>query len=272
MDTKFDLETLATEWNQMFTDLIEHKKHDPLVPYQPTPAYIKRSNKQPMLKLNIAAGPNIFPYDGWINYDHADFQSYFQYVQTIQSSQGMPEHQQKLWSYCRSGGKIDFRQQNMNDRFPHADNTVDAIYVGQAIEHLNPIHQTPNFLKECHRMLKPGGVLRMTTPDLDVLLDAYRANKMDQFIPDQPEYFKNACPSAKLAYLMYGAGGDKCTQQNYEGHFFLFTRTSMSHFLQQAGFSQIDFHYQTGKSHNPELAEEVVDEGLSHSFIVEAVK
>lgn len=276
---KFDLKSLANDWNHMFLNDLESKKIHPIAEYQPSLAYrnladrnhIKMTNE---IRLNIAAGPNVFPYNGWINYDREAFKNYFEFLHIPNlTTKGMPEAQARLLEFIQDGGKIDFRVQNMCDGFPqHDSNSITGIYVGQAIEHLSPVHQVPAFLKECHRILQPGGVLRMTTPDLDILIDSYRSNMMEKFDNDQPEFYKSACPSMKLSYIMFGAGGENCTQTNYEGHMVLFTRTSMSKIMEAAGFHDITFYTKPNVSKDPVMAEQVKDEGLSHSMIVEGVK
>ncbi len=50
------------------------------------------------------------------------------------------------------------------DRFPYEDGAFDALTSIEVIEHLeNPYH----FLRECARILKPGGVLIISTPNPD---------------------------------------------------------------------------------------------------------
>lgn len=233
------------------------------------PASKENSN---LVKLNIGSGPNIFPFSGWINYDREDLSKYFTYIKNAPLT-GMPQHQQDVSTYLKNGGHFDFRVQDLRSGFPqHADNSVDLIYLGQTIEHLNPIYEVPSLLKECYRVLKTGGVLRITTPDLDLLIDAYKNNKMDQFAGEQPDFYKQADPSSQLAYIMYGACGPNCTWNNYEGHMFLFTRQSMSDSLKKASFKDIAFYTETGTSHNETMKKEAVDAGMSHSFITEAVK
>jgi predicted SAM-dependent methyltransferase len=232
----------------------------------------RRRESQRLVKLNIACGPNAFPFDGWLNYDHVDFVPYFANLATAGSSQGMPPHQKKLCDYLMAGGDVGFRVHDMTQRFPHEDNSVDIIYVGQAIEHLNPVYQAPAFLKECWRMLAPGGILRMTTPDLDVLVRAYVEARMGAFVDDQPEFYKEADAGSRLAFLMFGASGPECTQERYEGHFFLFTQESMRRFLEAAGFRDIECTRKAGDSKSEMLRREVNDEGMGHSFVVECVK
>lgn len=272
MNEKFDLKTLAADWNTMLVDLLEKKKVHPITAYQPTRKYLKRRMQKKLLKLNIAAGPNVFPYD-WINIDNTDFSSYFNFIQTVPHSNGMPEHQKKLWQFCQDGGTIEYQQHNMTEPFTQfADNSVDLIYVGQAIEHINPVFQAPAFLKEVHRMLKPGGVVRLTTPDMNILIKAYMEKKMDQFNDDQPEFYKNADPGMQLALLMFGTGGEDCTQSHYEGHMCCYTEFSLKNVLKAAGFDKAIAFLRPGVSLNDVMAEECRDEGVSHSLICEAVK
>lgn len=224
-----------------------------------------------LVKLNIASGPSVFK--NWINYDRDDVSEHINYTATAINIEGMPQWQKDLGNYLRNGGKIDFRVHNLKNGFPqHADNSVDIINMGQAIEHLNVIYETPQFLNECYRMLKPGGLIRMATPDLDILIKAYLDNDMDKFSIEQPAFYKNADPSAQLSYLMFGSCGPKCSFDNYEGHFFLFTQKSMTKILKDAGFKDIIFYYETGKSLRPEILDDIRDFGISHSFIVEALK
>lgn len=274
MNKRFDLKTLAKDWNGMMVDLLEEKKVHPITAYQPTRKYLNRkmTKAKTLTKLNIAAGPNVFPYD-WINIDNTDFSSYFNFVQTVPTSNGMPDHQKKLWQFCQGGGKIEYQQHNMTEPFTQfQDNSVDLIYVGQAIEHINPIFQVPAFLKECHRMLKPGGVIRLTTPDLNLLIKAYLDKKMDMFNDDQPDFYKNADPGMQLALLMFGTGGEDCTQTHYEGHMCCFTQDSLKAALIAAGFDKSIAFVRPGMSASDVMAEECRDEGVSHSIICEAVK
>lgn len=290
----FGLESLAQNWNDMFYDLLNELKEVPIIPYMPTPSYrkptvesrkltaLKKKKEQPVMqsimetqlpRLNIGCATNIFPFPGWINYDRDSVAQYLIDIKTYHDFTGKPESEKQLVKYMQGGGVVDFRVQDLKLGFPqHADNSIESIYLGQMIEHLNPIYETPKFLGECHRMLKPGGVIRLTTPDMDLLIKAYLNGQMDKFAGDQPWFYKEADPSAQLAYLMYGACGPNCTWNNYEGHMFLFTQKSMTAALEKAGFKDVQFYYETGKSKDPVLALQVVDAGMSHSFAVEAVK
>lgn len=270
------MEILAIEFNKgskimNYDELISKSKFFS----QRNKIIVPSEDKRVEVRLNIGSGPNVFPHSGWINYDREDISEYLQYISTTDRISEMPAHQKILAAYLRKNGvqAIDFRVQDLKNGFSqHLDDSVDAIYLGQMIEHINPIYEAPQFIKECYRMLKSKGVVRITTPDLDLLIHAYLNNQMDKFIGEQPDFYKNADPSAQLAYIMYGASGPKCTWNNYDGHMCLYTQKSMTALLTSAGFTNVTYYYETGASKDPVMAKEAVDAGLSHSFIVEAVK
>ena len=63
----------------------------------------------------------------------------------------------------------DFRPFNYRsgDRFDFPDNNFDFVCSEHFLEHLF-IDEALELLKECHRILKPGGVVRIVTPDADL--------------------------------------------------------------------------------------------------------
>ncbi len=76
------------------------------------------------------------------------------------------------------------------DPLPYADNSVDAIYSQHFWEHV-PLDQGEFLLRECARVLKPGGVIRISTPDLKVLVLMYNTKNIRYasvvgFMPNSP--------------------------------------------------------------------------------------
>jgi predicted SAM-dependent methyltransferase len=47
---------------------------------------------------------------------------------------------------------------------PFADGDVDAVFAEMVCEHVTP-REAWSFLDECHRILKPGGLIRIVIPD-----------------------------------------------------------------------------------------------------------
>lgn len=50
-----------------------------------------------------------------------------------------------------------------------ADDSIEEIYASHVLEHLDYKQEAEQALREWHRTLKPGGTLRISVPDLDIL-------------------------------------------------------------------------------------------------------
>jgi predicted SAM-dependent methyltransferase len=100
-------------------------------------SYLRRSVVR---KLHVGCGG--FPLPGWLNTD---------------------------LSGLNRGGIVYL---DATERLPLEDNTFDFIFSEHFIEHL-AYAEGRAFLAECHRVLKPGGVCRVTTPRLELLMDLY---------------------------------------------------------------------------------------------------
>jgi predicted SAM-dependent methyltransferase len=119
-------------------------------------------------------------------------------------------------------------------RFPFDDGTFDYIYSEHMIEHI-AWRDGLQMLRECRRVLKPGGTIRIATPDLDVLLalhghshDPRQAHYIkwitDVFLPDVKVY--------KASFVINNAF------RNYE-HQFLYDGDVMELALRHCGFVNI---------------------------------
>lgn len=67
-------------------------------------------------------------------------------------------------------------------KLPYSNATVDEIYAGHLLEH---IPQHVYVLSEWWRVLRPGGVLTVTVPDLELSLELYRKGEMDRYFLNQ---------------------------------------------------------------------------------------
>ena len=225
------------------------------------------------LKVNIGCATCIFA--GWVNIDHVDMASYVQFLRTT-GLEGLPKDQADLARRVQAaeaaGDKTDFRVHDLRKGLPFADNSVDFIYFGQAIEHLNPLYEVPQFVAECRRVLRPGGIVRISTPDLDVLLASYLNGDMLEFAVEQPQPYRDAKSKAlRLTYLMFGSLGPASTNEHYEGHHLTYNKDSMREILEAAGFTDILF-FEPGESQSPVFSEECLDTGTTHSLYAEATK
>ena len=62
-----------------------------------------------------------------------------------------------------SSGRINYLRHDVSSGLPYPDGTFDVVHSSELIEHLL---DTEFFLRECRRVLKPGGRLVVSTPNL----------------------------------------------------------------------------------------------------------
>jgi predicted SAM-dependent methyltransferase len=69
----------------------------------------------------------------------------------------------------------DFIQHNLLDGIPINDNEVDLVYHSHVLEHFSKV-QGVYFIKECYRVLKVNGIIRIAVPDLETIVKEYLNN------------------------------------------------------------------------------------------------
>jgi SAM-dependent methyltransferase len=118
--------------------------------------------------------------------------------------------------------------------FPFADSSFDAILCEHLIEHV-PYPAADQAIAECHRVLRPGGYLRMATPDLRKLLSLYERPQADI----AARYSRWIIDS----FVPYAPGPDPCFVVNNAfrnwGHQFLFDESTLIAMLVRHGFDDL---------------------------------
>jgi predicted SAM-dependent methyltransferase len=117
-------------------------------------------------------------------------------------------------------------------KFPFADGTFAYVFSEHMIEHIS-YSAGLHVLSECLRVLKPLGVLRLSTPDLDFLLDLHRPDKS----PLQREYIRWAAETNTPD--VPDTTNEVFAINNFVrhwGHTFIYDEKTLSQSLQLAGF------------------------------------
>jgi len=78
----------------------------------------------------------------------------------------------------QSGKGVDFVG-DVADLSRFQDDVFDEIYASHVLEHLGYINALPAALTGIHQKLKPGGIFRMSVPDLETLCRLFLDNGMD---------------------------------------------------------------------------------------------
>lgn len=61
---------------------------------------------------------------------------------------------------------------NLKDGIPFPDQSFDVVYHSHVLEHFSKTEAEP-FIKECYRVLRPQGILRVVVPDLEEMARMY---------------------------------------------------------------------------------------------------
>ena len=132
-------------------------------------------------------------------------------------------------------------------RFPFEDNTFDYVYSEHMIEHIE--YDSALFmLRECFRVLKPGGKIRMSTPDLKVLVGLFSNEKtkpQEFYIDWMTRKFLPNVTSCKEVFLINNAF-------RAWGHQFLYDRVTIEMTMKNVGFQNMRY-YRPGVSDDDNL-------------------
>lgn len=114
------------------------------------------------MKLNLGCGSQA--HEGWINVDY---------------SMGARFAKLPLFSFLNKKLKIfDLNWEkriflhDLRKTFPWDDNSIDFIYTSHTLEHFSR-EDGYAFLKECHRVLRKGAIIRTVVPDLSFIVSEY---------------------------------------------------------------------------------------------------
>lgn len=83
------------------------------------------------------------------------------------------------WVNVDLAGEVDLHS-DLRKPLPFLDQSVDFVFNEHLIEHLT-YDDGLNLIKECFRVLKPEGVFRISTPDLDFLIECYQRNRIGEY-------------------------------------------------------------------------------------------
>jgi SAM-dependent methyltransferase len=106
----------------------------------------------------------------------------------------------------------------IDDLSPFRNHSVDLIYACHCLEHFPHVKVT-KVLAEWFRVLKKGGILRLSVPDFDILLTIYREN------------------GNEINYILPALMGGQNYKYNF--HMTAFNRASIEALLKSTGFKQV---------------------------------
>lgn len=147
---------------------------------------------------------------------------------------------------------------DVRDGLPFPDHSCRFIYNEHFLEHI-PVEEGVRFLRECHRALRPGGVVRIGMPSIEDPVRHYYENTWAR--QSWLEKYGYAWIKTRAEYL-------NITFRNW-GHQWLYDFEELDRRLREAGFTQIQA-VAWGTSKFPELRER--ETRAETALICEAIK
>lgn len=177
------------------------------------------------LCVNLGCGPR--PLRGWINMDMA------------------------------RGPEVDIVW-DLRRGLPFRSESCAAVFSEHMIEHISN-NDAENLLRECHRVLEPGGVLRLSTPDAGRYLRSYAGDGEFLRHPAFPQAADT--PMDRINMMMRERGQ----------HLWVYDSHSLLLLLKRAGFSQA-LERRFNQSSHPRMQGVDSEDRAFESLYVEAVK
>jgi len=202
-------------------------------PEEQPPNIIIPAPPDDLVKLNIGSFIDMFYY-GWINIDIIDL---------------------KIFAERQA---YRFVQHDITRGVPYKDNEVSFIVTNHMLEHITR-DEGKKFLQECHRVLKPGGMLRISVPSTLKITSEYIAGAIRDY-----KYMnvgvEQAHDDAEAYYNLLLAG-----------HKTIYDSDSLCSILKEVGFKNVEttspFKYRSDK-----LKRETLTTHPSVSLVIDAEK
>jgi predicted SAM-dependent methyltransferase len=169
-------------------------------------------------KLQVGAG--FYALDGWLNTDLVPWS--LDYV---------------------TGGSIIL---DAREKFSIPDCTFHYVFTEHQIEHMT-YSEGARMLAECYRVLKPGGKIRIATPNLDNILSlcSHENGSLQRAYVQQ--WIERFHPGPTVAASIVVNDFFRLW-----GHKFIYDRKTLAHSVELAGFIDVRW-YDPGESDDPEL-------------------
>jgi predicted SAM-dependent methyltransferase len=150
--------TLVNRGHKVLTPHTFPKRHD---------RHSSVPSQTQLMRLNLGCGPGPQP-DGWIHLD-GSWNAWFGKAPRVRRMLGalglVPMAAQHDW-------RPDVVVANLRRELPFPPSTFDCVYASHVLEHLYE-DEVVALLRDCVRVLRPRGVLRLVVPDVKAIVREY---------------------------------------------------------------------------------------------------
>lgn len=144
--------------------------------------------------------------------------------------------------------RYKYRRHDVRQGLPYGTSSVDAVVAQHMLEHLTR-DEGRAFLRECRRVLRPGGVVRLGVPNASLLADKLCRKEMAYFDQLGPGVCNAPDDAAKFWELLHA------------GHSSCYDHQSLAKALEEAGFEAHSVGFRDWVDGN-ELSKRVIAETL----------
>jgi SAM-dependent methyltransferase len=212
-----------------------------------------------LLRVNVGCGPS--PTAGWVNIDNSPSVALSHLPDVLLRALG----RFRLLSAERlrvvhAARQFAIRRASATN-LPFGNGSVDVIYSSHMLEHLDR-EEAREFLAEAHRVLRPGGWIRIVVPDLERYVREYQEHGNANALID----------SLRLAMPKEG-GRERVIQQvvGFRGHRWMYDSASLTRLIACCGFIDAAV-VDAGHTHIPDVGELDLRERDDDSIYCEARK
>lgn len=188
-------------------------------------------------KLHLGCGP-VTP-ESWLNVDGSWSARLARYPVLHKTALALAGRKSGFKSTGRIFGH-DLRRP-----LPWPDASFTAVYASHLLEHMY-LEEADRLLRECFRVLKPGGVVRMVVPDVDPLIRGYLGQPFPKWLDNYEKYDQPTDrfirgllmrdperPRGNVFVRVYDALYD------FHSHKWMYNGTSLAAHLAKAGFTDV---------------------------------
>jgi SAM-dependent methyltransferase len=176
----------------------------------------RRRRDPPSTKLHIGAFDVV--HDGWLNTDVTPHLAIARVPGLAAALRRAGRLSDERWSAYRDGTFRALSYLDLAQPLPYPDAAFEAVFGSHVLEHLTPA-EAESLLGELHRVLRPGGIVRIAVPDLDRVIAEYDPGHPDEFL-----------------FGMW-QGRDRSTSRHR--HWWLYNERSLRDLLTRTGFADI---------------------------------
>ena len=167
-------------------------------------------------KLHVGAFDEV--HDGWLNTDVTPHMAVARVPGLARLLRRLGRLPDERWAAHRDGTFRRLRYLDVTRPFPYPDASLEAAFGCHVLEHLTP-GEAETALRELHRVLRPGGVVRIAVPDLDRVIADYDPGRPDAFLEGMLQ------------------GRERSTSRHR--HWWLYNERSLRELLERTGFSDV---------------------------------